>query len=147
MGEVTVMETSSPDEFDFAMLEEAGRLLLSKRRQGYHSVAACVSTSSGDMFSALDLRSRKSPVCAEPCAISRAHGAGCFDLVRLCAVVLAADMRSTAVIAPCGACRELIAYQAPAATVLVQEHRRVRRVAAVDLFAFPDVPVEPYGRS
>lgn len=137
------------DATDRAMLSAASDLLRLRRRAGYHSVAAAVLTSSGRTFLGLDLRSRKSPVCAEPCALSAAHSVGEFDVVRVAAVVLVAPVEDgrTGVISPCGQCRELLHYQAPGCTVLVQDgDDDVRRLPITELFRYSAVPERPYSR-
>ncbi|MCG5433321.1 hypothetical protein LV457_13645 [Mycobacterium sp. MYCO198283] len=133
-----------PDRIDRALLDAANALLRRRRRPGLHSVAAAVRTAGGNTYVALDVRSRKSPVCAEPCAVSAAHSAGDYDIERIAAVVLAGDDGQPAVIAPCGACRELLHFHAPRAEVLVQDGAQLARVPIAELFRYPDIPSQPY---
>jgi cytidine deaminase len=133
-----------PDATDQQLIRAASEHLLSRRRPGFHSVAAALLTGLGNIYVAIDLRSRKAPVCAEPCAVSAANSAGEYEIRRIAAVVLAGDNGGTAVISPCGACRELLHYHAPNCEVLVQESGDVWRVPIGRLYAFAAVPELPY---
>lgn len=131
------------DEIDHEMMGEASRLLLARRRAGFHSVAAVALASSGHRYASVDLRSRKSGVCAEPGAIAAAHSAGDYDVRRIAAVVLVDGDHGTGLISPCGACRELIHYQAPDCEILFDDAGQRFRVKAKDLFPFSSIPGQP----
>ncbi len=143
-----MIEKILPDRTDLLLIRKATEHLLLRRRQRFHSVAAAVLTGAGTIHVAIDVRSRKSPVCAEPCAVSASHSAGDYDIVRVAAVLLAGDREGgTAVLSPCGACRELLHYHAPDCQVLVQEGDEVWRVRIAQLFTFPTVPERSYSAS
>lgn len=121
---------------DRELVGHAVDLLRTRGRAGYHSVAAAVRA--GDrLFAGLDLASRKSSVCAEPAAISAAHSAGSYALDAIVAVCLREDISSFASISPCGACRELISYQAPDCRVLFEYEGSLIDERARDLFRYP----------
>lgn len=131
------------DELDQELMGEASHLLVTRRRAGFHSVASVVLASSGNRYASVDLRSRKNAVCAEPGAIASAHSAGDYDIRRVVGVVLVGDENKTDLISPCGACRELINYQAPDCEILLSDGKQYFRVRARDLFLFPGIPGQP----
>ncbi|MGV9451570.1 cytidine deaminase family protein [Streptomyces sp. NPDC003635] len=127
------------DELDHELMEQATSLLLSRRRTGFHSVAAVALASSGRRYASLDLRSRKNAVCAEPGAIAAAHSVGDYDVRRLAAVVLVGPDGRTGLISPCGSCRELINYQNPDCEILFDVGGQPARITARDLFPFAGI--------
>ncbi|MFD5017159.1 cytidine deaminase family protein [Streptomyces chartreusis] len=131
------------DELDRELMEEATTLLLSRRRAGFHSVAAVALASSGRRYASLDVRSRKNSVCAEPGAIAAAHSVGDYDIRRIAAVVLVGPDGRTGLISPCGSCRELINYQSPDCEILFDVGGRMARIKSRDLFPFGDIAGQP----
>lgn len=134
-GRQLIVQLQPADSIDLELVEEAEHLLRERGRQGSHSVAAVLLTSSGKCYKSLDLRSRKSSICAEPGAIAAANTAGDYDLERIVAVFRTKSQRMV-VLSPCGACRELIAWHAPACQVIIEANQALWRVSAGDLFLF-----------
>jgi cytidine deaminase len=108
---------------------------------GKHSVGAAVRTASGNIYLGLDLRSRKSAICAEPGAISAAHSAGDYQLESIIAVCVTRDGSVTVPISPCGACRELINFHQPECRIIFQYDGAIVVERAEELFRFPVIQV------
>lgn len=117
------------------LLDEAQALLRERRRPGLNTVVAVVSTETGRTHFGLNLVSRKSAVCAEPAAIAAAHLAGDHQVRTVAAVCFTPDLSEVTVISPCGACRELLWYHAPAARVVLRRDGQHCAVTASDLFS------------
>jgi cytidine deaminase len=125
---------------DAELVEHASRLLQERGVPGRHSVAAAVRATNGRIHSALDLRSRKSAICAEPSAISAAHSAGDYDLEAIVAICHYGEPSRLLAISPCGACRELLHFHQPGIRVLFEASGRLVAVSAADLFEYPTIP-------
>jgi cytidine deaminase len=139
MADVWRLPSVPADDLDHELMEEAHNLLVSRRRAGFHSVAAVALASSGRRYTSLDLRSRKNAVCAEPGAIAAAHSVGDYDIRRIAAVVLVGPDGRTGLISPCGSCRELINYQNPDCGILFDIGGRMARIRSRDLFPFGSI--------
>ena len=122
---------------DAELYREADRLLRTRRVEGSHTVAAAVRTAAGNIYTALDLRSRKSAICGEPSAISAAHSAGDLELESIIAVCFNQDRSRTVPISPCGSCRELIHYHQPECRIIFQYDDTIVDVRAEELFRYP----------
>jgi cytidine deaminase len=134
------------DELDRELLAAATDLLTRQGRPEFNSVAAVLKTGDGRRFAAMDVRSRKSPVCAEPAALAAAQAAGAWDVERIAAVCRIEQTGEYTLISPCGACRELLFFQVPDATILVSHQGEPHRVVVRDLFPFAaigDLPARP----
>ena len=128
--------TSILTGLDAQLYREADSLLRTRRVEGRHTVAAAVRTATGNIYTALDLRSRKTPICGEPCAISAAHSADDLQLEAIIAVCFNQDRTLTVPISPCGSCRELICYHQPECRVIFQYDGTIIDVRAEELFRF-----------
>ncbi len=145
---VTTIDTKlePADELDRELLAAATNLLTSQGRPEFNSVAAVMQSGDGRRFAAMDLRSRKSPVCAEPAALAAAQSAGARDVVRIAAVCRIEQTGEHSLISPCGACRELLFFQVPDATILVSYKGEPHRIVVRHLFPFAaigDLPARP----
>ena len=121
---------------DVELFRLAAELLRDRGRPGKHSVAAAVRAGSS-VYLGLDLMSRKSPICAEPAAISAANSAGDYDLDAIVAVCFRGELSAPVSISPCGACRELVSFHAPECRVLFEYEGRLVDVKARELFPYP----------
>jgi cytidine deaminase len=126
---------------DAELYRVADTLLRARRVEGRHTVAAAARTATGNIYAALDLRSRKSAVCGEPCAISAAHSAGDLELNSIVAVCFNRERSLTIPISPCGSCRELINYHQPGCRVIFQYDGAIVNVRAEELFRYPIIQV------
>ena len=141
---LSVMGLSSAGELppeDMELYNCASTVLRKFGVEGRHSVGAAVRTRSGKLYAALDLRSRKSAICAEPGAISAAHSAGDYDIEAIIDVCRSRDGSRLIPISPCGSCRELIHYHQPECRVLFEYDGSVVNVKAAELFRFPLIQV------
>jgi cytidine deaminase len=89
------------------------------------AVGAALATRTGDVFTGANVESASFGLscCAERVALFKAltEGARNFDRIAIVA-------RHPGGVLPCGACRQLLAEQAPDATVLVADTRRPARI-------------------
>ncbi len=94
----------------------AHRLLLARFAKDRHETGVALRTRSGRVFAAvsLDTRVGRMAVCAEPVAIGMAIAEGEGDIETIVAV-----NRQGRVVAPCGACREMLADYATGARVIL----------------------------
>lgn len=127
------------DDWDQKLIQDATNLLIQRGRSGFHSTGAAVWSGSGEQFVSLDLRSRKSAVCAEPGAFAAAHSAGIYDIERVVAICHVVENSKYQVISPCGSCRELIHYHCPEAQVIVEYQHGLYRVDVKRLFLFAEI--------
>lgn len=130
--------TGSLPAADRELFLRAREVLQASGRPGQNSVAAAVRAGTST-YVGLDLRSRKSSVCAEPAAISAAHTAGDYDLKAIVAVCFRPDISDFVSISPCGACRELIHFHAPECRVLFEYQGALVDATARDLFEYPAI--------
>lgn len=124
------------NQLDMELFERARDVLHRYGRPGKNSVGAAVRTEKG-IFTGLDLKSRKTPICAEPCAISAAYSSGAVDLESIIAVCMRENASDILAISPCGACRELVNFHAPDCRVLFQYEKSWVDVQARQLFRYP----------
>lgn len=101
---------------DLALIAAAHRLLQARYRRDRHEIGAALRTRAGRVFAAvsLDTRVGRMAVCAEAVAIGMAIAEGDPHIETIVAVNAAGR-----VVAPCGACREMLADYAPRARVLM----------------------------
>jgi cytidine deaminase len=130
------MRRMPADDVDRALVAAATELLVARGRPEFNSVAAVMRTGEGEQFAAMDLRSRRSPVCAEPGALAAAQATGVSEVARIVAVCHVVETGRHEVISPCGACRELLFFHVPDAEVIVDDDGALYRVCVRDLFPF-----------
>ena len=101
---------------DERLVEEARRIIALRQKPGWHAVGAALRTTSGRVFSAVHLEAKvgRIAVCAEAVAIGMGAAEGDTNIQAIVAV-----NRKSAVVAPCGMCRELISDYSPDARVIV----------------------------
>jgi cytidine deaminase len=136
------------DQLDMELFERASDVLNRCGKPDKNSVGSAVRTDKG-IFTGLDLKSRKTPICAEPCAISAAYSGGAVNLESIIAVCMRGDASNIVAISPCGACRELINFHAPDCRVLFQYEKSWIDVQARQLFRYPIIfglPIERSGQ-
>ena len=131
-----MIQPSSLSPEDTELFNCARDVLHGSGREGRNSVGAAVRTSGG-IYVGLDLMSRKSPICAEPGAISAAQSAGSYTLEAIIAVCLRTDISEYLAISPCGACRELINFHAPNCRVIFEYEGSWINAPAKELFQYP----------
>lgn len=111
-------------------------------RYGFHTVAAAVRTRGGRVFSAVNLDATvgRLAVCAEPIALGQAIMAGerAFECVVAVRQPRPGEVPAeTAVVSPCGGCREILCDHARDIAVIVPGESGPRRVALRDLLPLP----------
>jgi len=124
------------NQLDIELFEKARDVLNRYGRLDKNSVGAAVRTDKG-IFIGLDLKSRMTPICAEPGAISAAYSGGAVNLESIVAVCMRGGASNIVAISPCGACRELINFHAPDCRVLFQYEEAWIDVQARELFKYP----------
>ncbi len=119
---------------DLELFERAREVLRVRGRSDKNSVGAAVRTDKG-IFIGLDLKSRKSAICAEPGVISAAYSAGGYLLESIIAVCKRDE--DIFAISPCGACRELLNFHAPECRVVFGYEDSWVDLRAKELFRYP----------
>ena len=112
------------DGDDFELLEAAEAVLRKHYRPFWHMVAAALRARDGRIFTGLHLGATvgRLSVCAEAVALGRAVLEGDGSILSVVAVRHPKPEehdRSLAVVAPCGACREMLVDYAPEALVIL----------------------------
>ncbi len=115
---------------DLALISAAHRLLQARYRTDHHEIGAALRTQAGSVHAAvsLDTRVGRMAVCAEAVAIGMAIAEGDPGIETIVAVNQAGR-----VVAPCGACREMLADYAPQARVLMPGEQGPEVVVAAEL--------------
>jgi cytidine deaminase len=111
-------------------------------RPFWHTVAAAVRGLDGRIWTGLHLGATvgRLSVCAEPIAFGRALMEGDGSVATVVAVrhpKPEEDDRALAVVAPCGACRELFADHAPRALVIVPDNGGLVKRSVAELLPLP----------
>ena len=124
------------------MIVAAEDVLRRHYRPFWHTVAAAVRGADGRIWTGLHLGATvgRMSICAEPIAFGRALLEGDGSVRTAVAVRHPKpdeDERAIAVVAPCGACRELFADHAPRALVIVPDGGRLVKLAIADLLPLP----------
>ena len=112
-------------------LTEVARATMRLRfRPMRHIVAAALRTRAGQVFAAVNLGADvgRAAVCAEGVALGMAAAAGDTDVESIVAVD-----RDGLVVAPCGACREMLADYAPECEVIVPGDAEAQVVSIAEL--------------
>jgi cytidine deaminase len=110
---------------DLALIETAKAAIRDRYREGWHVIGAALRTRSGRVFTDVHLEANvgRVAVCAEAVALGRAATeAGDTEIETIVAVYhpsLERSDRDIAIVAPCGACREMISDYSPGARVIV----------------------------
>ena len=112
------------DAADLELVEVARQVMRLHHRPFWHTVAAAMRDRDGRIWTGLHLGTTvgRLSVCAEPIALGRALLEGAGEIVTVVAVrhpKAEEDDREIAVVAPCGACRELLVDHAPHCDVIV----------------------------
>ncbi len=115
---------------DAALIDKAREIIRKRYVPDRHHVGAALRTKAGQIFAAVHIEANCGglAVCAEAIAIGMAAAAGDTDIDTIVAV-----RHEGRVVAPCGACRELISDYAPDARVIVpgENSEQVVPVAAL----------------
>lgn len=106
----------APD--DQQLIDAATEVIQKRFLLGKHHVGAAVRASSGKIYSAVHLESKRMDVCAEQIAIGMAMSAGEKTFNTIVAVQMR-DVPEPTVIPPCQTCIELIRLYGENADVLV----------------------------
>ena len=115
----------SLDASDHALIDAANSVLAEHYRPFWHMVAAAVRSRDGRIWTGIHLGATvgRMSVCAEPIALGRAvlEGDGTVDTIVAVRHPKPDETdREMAVVAPCGACRELLLDHWPDALVIVK---------------------------
>lgn len=126
----TQFPATACDAEDLVLMEAAHRLLRARFQTDRHEIGAALRTLGGQVLAAvsLDTRVGRMAVCAEAVAIGMAIAEGHVGIQTIVAVNAAGRA-----VAPCGACRELLADYAPQARVLIPGAQGPEPVAVADL--------------
>lgn len=112
---------STLEESDQRLRETAAAVLDRHYDPERHTTGVALRTDDGDVYTGISLKAdtATADVHAEPIAVGRAimDGASSFDTA--VAVQFDESTTETRVVSPCGACRELLARQAPEISVVV----------------------------
>ncbi len=126
----TPQQDAALDASDFELIAAARAVIAQHHRPFWHTVAAALRDEHGQIWTGLHLGSTvgRLQICAEPVALGRALLEGGGRIATAVAVrhpkPEEAD-QDIAVVAPCGACRELLADYAPDAWVIVPGERKL----------------------
>ncbi len=126
------------DAADLELIEAARAVIAKHHRPFWHTVAAALRSEDGRIWTGMHLGTivGRLSICAEPIALGQALLAGAGPIVAAVAVrhpkPEEAD-REIAVVAPCGACRELLADYAPDCMVIVPGDMKVPVTALLPL--------------
>jgi cytidine deaminase len=127
---------------DLALVEAARHVMRLHYKPFWHMVAAALRGRDGRVWTGIHLGATvgRMQVCAEAVALGRAvlEGDGTVD----CAVAIRhpkahEENQDLAVVAPCGACREMLTDFDPGAAVIVPVGGGLRRVRVSALLPFP----------
>ncbi|MGH7155376.1 MAG: cytidine deaminase, partial [Acetobacteraceae bacterium] len=113
------------DTSDHALIDAANSVLAQHYRPFWHTVAAAVRSRDGRVWTGIHLGATvgRMSVCAEPIALGRAvlEGDGTVDTIVAVRHPKPDETdQDMAVVAPCGACRELLLDHWPDALVIVK---------------------------
>jgi cytidine deaminase len=130
------------DAGDHELIAAANDVLARYYRPFWHTVAAAVRGMDGRIWTGIHLGTTvgRMSVCAEPIALGRAllQGDGTVDTVVAVRHPKPEETdREMAVVAPCGACRELILDHWPEALVIVKDDGRLVKVPVRALLPSP----------
>jgi len=119
-----------PTDADNALIEEAREIIRKRYRPDRHHVGAALRTKAGRTFASVHVEANCGglAICAEAVAIGMAAAAGDTDIDTIVAV-----RHEGQVVAPCGACRELISDYAPDARVIVPGENSEQVVPVAEL--------------
>lgn len=123
-GRPTLPADAAPGATDLELIEAARDAVRRHYRPFWHTVGAAIRSCDGRIWTGLHLGAvvGRLQVCAEPVALGRAILEGDGTVATAVAVRHPKpdeDDREIAVVAPCGACRELLFDFAPDARVIV----------------------------
>lgn len=127
-----------PPDNDLHKLVDACRTTLLSCTNELVRVAAGVLDSNGQIFTAVQARSRNCnhcSVCAEAIAIGMALTAGSNDLAVCTSVVRSGD--TAKVLSPCGSCRELLRDHEVGHVLVSDDHGRLTTISTIDLLPWP----------
>ena len=100
----------------FYLIEMAKNLIAKRFKKGKHHAVAALRTKSGKVFTGIQLRTTvpNASVCAVSAAVAAAACDGDVEIETIVAI-----NRNGNIVAPCGACRELIMEYSPKAEILI----------------------------
>jgi len=119
---------------DRELIDAARETLRRRYRPHRHTVSAAVRTSSGRVYTGINIDASPHGPCAEPVAMGAAFVAG----ERIASIVaLTKRGREFPVLPPCGSCRQLLMDYTPDATVLLTDRGKVVKAKARELLPGP----------
>ena len=119
------------DDKDRELIEAASEVLERNYSDPRHTVGAAVLTTSGRIFTGVNIESCGYGPCAEPIAIGRAITEGERSIVRIVAVGGPRDPHY--ILSPCGNCRQLIFDYFPDCMVVINHNSKLVKVGIRDL--------------
>lgn len=120
---------------DRELIAAARDTLRRRYRPHRHTVAAALRTSSGRVFTAIDVEATPHAPCAEWVVIGEAltEGDGAIRAI----VAVTRRGRAYPVLPPCGSCRQILIDYAPDATVILRNGGKVVKARARELLPGP----------
>ena len=125
------MDAEPLDAADRTLVEAAREVIRRAYREERHTVGAAVRTTTGEVFTGVNIDTCGYGPCAEPIAIGAAVAAGHPDVA--CLVAVSGRTGDLPVLAPCGNCRQLLADYAPDARVILPGESGPAKVRAAAL--------------
>ncbi|MBU6497389.1 MAG: cytidine deaminase [Rhodospirillales bacterium] len=130
------------DSRDLELVAAAEKVMADTYRPFWHTVAAALRTADGRIWTGVHLGAAvgRMSVCAEAVALGRAILEGQGPVVAAVAVrhpKPEEESRAIAVVAPCGACREMFLDHAPDAWVIVPGPNGLEKLRVPELLPAP----------
>jgi cytidine deaminase len=140
--ELVMPATSALDEADLELIEAARDVLRRHYRPFWHTVGAALRGRDGRVWTGLHLGATvgRLSICAEAVAMGRAVMDGDGSVAHAVAVRHPKpdeSDQSLRVVAPCGACREMLADYDPLSEVIVPTAEGLRRLPIATLLPVP----------
>ena len=124
---------------DRELIAAARETLRRRYRPHRHTVAAALRTTSGRVYTSVNVESTPHGPCAEWVVIGEALTEGDGDIRAIVAVTKRG--RRYPVLPPCGSCRQILVDYAPDASVILTNGGKVVKAKARDLLPGPYVSV------
>jgi cytidine deaminase len=132
-----VIATEPVDDSDRELVQAASAALLHRFEPGRHHVAAALRLDDGSITTGLHLGSRRVNLCAEQIALGTVLSQGLGSPVACASVIRMTEADDPEPTSPCGVCREVLGFFAPAMTVVLPHGGTLVRARFGDLLPAP----------
>jgi cytidine deaminase len=129
--------TEPVDTTDISLVEEAAAALRRGFTAGRHHVAAALRLADDSVVTGLHLGSRRVNICAEQVALGIVVSQELADPVACASVIQMTADAEPEPTSPCGVCREVLGFFAPAMTVVLPHRGELVRARFGDLLPAP----------